>query len=545
MKFTKIIALVMAAAMLVLSLASCSNAYKTPEKYVSIPALKDVVLKQSAINDKLAETIKSIRESMKDQYFDEVTEGGAQKGDKLTLDYSAVLANTELNAADFTILKGTDTAVIIGDTSSSINKSFPSAYSKDSKTAKGFEEQLIGAKKGDEITVTCIFADDFGTTLLQGQEVTYTVKVDKVERVTVSKDHSITVSFAPVDPDNETAMNNIKDIIVTVEKTESNDTQKDADTTTTVASTTTTTPTTTTPATGTTTPTKKFTDLFKSGSLSISFEEKDGKVKFASETTKFSTIYDLGDLDPKFFLNMNLYNKIAVALTVTADMVKANSSFKAYEGRDVYFTFELTKTTIVPEWTDDIVKKYTSEEYKTTKDYEVELTKSAVSTLAFEAIVDATTVTKYPDKELEEYYNEAVESLVISALKEADPSFTRLADYTQKEIDALISEEKYDAIWKQAIVTAKANLKERLVIESLFNTLDVKLSKAEYNERLEEEYTTNFYYYYYYYFGTSFTKSQLESMFGKDYFELQFKYADLLELLTVDAITVDNDVAEK
>ena len=545
MKFTKIIALVMAVAMLVLSLASCSNAYKTPEKYVSIPALKDVVLKQSAINDKLAETIKSIRESMKDQYFDEVTEGGAQKGDKLTLDYSAVLANTELNAADFTILKGTDTAVIIGDTSSSINKSLPSAYSKDSKTAKGFEEQLIGAKKGDEITVTCIFADDFGTTLLQGQEVTYTVKVDKVERVTVSKDHSITVSYAPVDPDNETAMNNIKDIIVTVEKTESNDTQKDADTTTTVASTTTTTPTTTTPATGTTTPTKKFTDLFKSGSLSISFEEKDGKVKFASETTKFSTIYDLGDLDPKFFLDMNLYNKIAVALTVTADMVKANSSFKAYEGRDVYFTFELTKTTIVPEWTDDIVKKYTSEEYKTTKDYEVELTKSAVSTLAFEAIVDATTVTKYPDKELEEYYNEAVESLVISALKEADPSFTRLADYTQKEIDALISEKEYDAIWKQAIVTAKANLKERLVIESLFNTLDVKLSKAEYNERLEEEYTTNFYYYYYYYFGTSFTKSQLESMFGKDYFELQFKYADLLELLTVDAITVDNDVAEK
>ena len=545
MKFTKIIALVMAAAMLVLSLASCSNAYKTPEKYVSVPDLKDVVLKQSAINDKLAETIKSIRESMKDQYFDEVTEGGAQKGDKLTLDYSAVLANTELNAADFTILKGTDTAVIIGDTSSSINKSLPSAYSKDSKTAKGFEEQLIGAKKGDEITVTCIFADDFGTTLLQGQEVTYTVKVDKVERVTVSKDHSITVSFAPVDPDNETAMNNIKDIIVTVEKTESNDTQKDADTTTTVASTTTTTPTTTTPSTGTTTPTKKFTDLFKSGSLSISFEEKDGKVKFASETTKFSTIYDLGDLDPKFFLDMNLYNKIAVALTVTADMVKANSSFKAYEGRDVYFTFELTKTTIVPEWTDDIVKKYTSEEYKTTKDYEVELTKSAVSTLAFEAIVDATTVTKYPDKELEEYYNEAVESLVISALKEADPSFTRLADYTQKEIDALISEKEYDAIWKQAIVTAKSNLKERLVIESLFNTLDVKLSKAEYNERLEEEYTTNFYYYYYYYFGTSFTKSQLESMFGKDYFELQFKYADLLELLTVDAITVDNDVAEK
>ena len=545
MKFTKIIALVMAAAMLVLSLASCSSAYKTPEKYVSVPTLKDVVLKQSAINDKLAETIKSIRESMKDQYFDEVTEGGAQKGDKLTLDYSAVLTNTELNAADFTILKGTDTAVIIGDTSSSINKSLPTAYSKDNKTAKGFEEQLIGAKKGDELTITCIFADSFGTTLLQGQEVTYTVKVDKVERVTVSKDHSLTVSFAPVDPDNATAMENIKDIIVTLEKTESNETQSDADTTTTAATTTTTTPTTTAPATGTTTPTKKFTDLFKSGSLSISFEEKDGKVKFKSETTKFSTIYDLGDLDPELFLGMNLYNKIAFALTVTADMVKANSSFKAYEGKDVYFTFELTKTTIVPEWTDDIVKKYTSEEYKTTKDYEVELTKSAVSTLAFEAIVDATTVTSYPDDELEEYYNEAVDSLVISALQEADPTFTRLSDYTQKEIDALISEKEYDAIWKQAIVTAKSNLKERLVIESLFNILNIKLSKAEYNERLNEEYTTNFYYYYYYYFGTSFTKSQLENMFGKEYFELQFKYADLLDLLTVDTITVENDVVEK
>ena len=46
----------------------------------------------------------------------------------------------------------------------------------------GFEEQLVGAKAGDERTVTITFPDDYGAEELRGREAEFAVKVNEVKR---------------------------------------------------------------------------------------------------------------------------------------------------------------------------------------------------------------------------------------------------------------------------------------------------------------------------------------------------------------------------
>ncbi len=51
----------------------------------------------------------------------------------------------------------------------------------------GFEENLVGVKKGDEKEFTLEFPKDYGVKALQGQKVTFKVKVNKVQSVTQPK----------------------------------------------------------------------------------------------------------------------------------------------------------------------------------------------------------------------------------------------------------------------------------------------------------------------------------------------------------------------
>ena len=57
MKFTRLIAFILVAATLMLSLTGCASAYKNPDKYISVPTLKDIKLKQTDIDEKVAEAI--------------------------------------------------------------------------------------------------------------------------------------------------------------------------------------------------------------------------------------------------------------------------------------------------------------------------------------------------------------------------------------------------------------------------------------------------------------------------------------------------------
>ena len=45
----------------------------------------------------------------------------------------------------------------------------------------GFEEQLVGAKAGDEVTVNVTFPDDYSVERLKGQAAEFEVKVKEVK----------------------------------------------------------------------------------------------------------------------------------------------------------------------------------------------------------------------------------------------------------------------------------------------------------------------------------------------------------------------------
>ena len=93
-------------------------------------------------------------------------------------------------------------------------------------------------------------------------------------------------------------------------------------------------------------------------------------------------------------------------------MVKTNKDYKPYEGQSIYFVFSIDDAQNVPEWTDKFVTNYTNEAHKTTKAYEEVLLEGIRQNLAFDAIVEATTVVSYPEKELQKYYESSFDKLL-------------------------------------------------------------------------------------------------------------------------------------
>ena len=364
-------------------------------------------------------------------------------------------------------------------------------------------------------------------------KVTYKVKIESASRITVTEKHELVLTYTPVDPTDEETLEEIKDFIVTAPESDKEDDKVVESSDTTTAATSTTAAVTTGSASSSTPSTpKKFSELFKGGQLkTITFEKKDDKVIFAKGTTSFETIFALSDLDATHFIGKNLHSKIAVPLTVTSDMVKTNKDYKPYEGQSIYFVFSIDDAQNVPEWTDKFVTNYTNEAHKTTKAYEEVLLEGIRQNLAFDAIVEATTVVSYPEKELQKYYESSFDKLLAEHLQAKDKNFVSVSNYSQQQLDKLVSKSDYARIRIDAKAEAKVSVKERLVIEYLLDELDAHITKKQYKNLLKEEYDSNYLYYYYYYFQTSFSVKQLEKAFGKDYWMLQFSYAKLLEKL--------------
>ena len=93
----------------------------------------------------------------------ELADGAAGNGDRVTYDLTGV------NAAGETVDEAKGRVNVIGS----------KIY------LAGFGEQLIGMRAGDEKTFDYTFADDYFNSALAGQTVTYTVKMSKVERLSV------------------------------------------------------------------------------------------------------------------------------------------------------------------------------------------------------------------------------------------------------------------------------------------------------------------------------------------------------------------------
>ncbi|MBG1231440.1 trigger factor [Aestuariivirga litoralis] len=104
------------------------------------------------------ESLKQLTEQYKS--FGEKKDGPAAKGDRVTIDFVGSIDGTEFDGG-----KGDDIPLEIGS-----NQFIP-----------GFEDQLVGAKEGDDRTVKVTFPADYGAAHLAGKEASFAVKVKSVE----------------------------------------------------------------------------------------------------------------------------------------------------------------------------------------------------------------------------------------------------------------------------------------------------------------------------------------------------------------------------
>ena len=84
---------------------------------------------------------------------------GAKKGDGVTIDFTGLIDGKTFDGG-----QGTDMLVVIGD----------------GAMLAEFEDQLIGAKESQEITITLTFPDDYHAEHLRGKEAVFTVKIKSV-----------------------------------------------------------------------------------------------------------------------------------------------------------------------------------------------------------------------------------------------------------------------------------------------------------------------------------------------------------------------------
>lgn len=517
-KFIRTTSAATATVLAVSALTGCS-AYSNPGKYITVPEKKSVSLKKSDIDKAYDEEILDILEdNYRDTDFTELEDESetVKDGDQVSIRYYGRAADEDVELSEETIASMSnvdadkDTDLVIG------SGAFIGAYESDEegKSTEGFEEQLIGWKKGDTGDITVTFPDDYkNSTELQGKVVIFHVTIKKISRAYVNDDTTIKVSYEFDDGEEE-------------EEEEEDE----------AAATSETAPGTTAPATtAPETEEEEFplSDVFKKSSFTIDYTDD------IDEEATFNDLFLIKDY-VEMFKEKAMNYEYSFEFTVTEEAVEAYKD-KAEKDKDKYddyigrtFTVKLTVTEItsLPEWTDELVSEYTNETYKTVAEFEEYLRKNIIAQQALEAIIDATVVNDWPKSERKKIYKQYVDSLVTQRLG-ADPS-----TMTQKEVDAILTDEVYAAIYASAAESTLVQLKQTLVYEYLFKEFEIKISNKEYKELLSAEFAANAWYYYYYSNYTVMSEDTLEAYVGKDNLMFQFKASKLAEVIG-EYVTID------
>lgn len=196
------------------------------------------------------------------------------------------------------------------------------------------------------------------------------------------------------------------------------------------------------------------------------------------------------------------------------------------ELRGVVIKFDVTvnsiKQGIIPELTDEMVAKYTSDQFKDIASFRKYIERYYTAQYAVEAISEASTFSTFPQELLDKYIKEYVYDYIDYMYGN-----TQLTDAEIKVI--------YDEQYNNAKKNAETNIKNQLILETLFQRLNITLTYAEYKAELKKDFEQYSFTYYYYYGLT--TQEDVEEFFGEDYFVSQFKSAKLQELLP-DHVTV-------
>lgn len=604
----KIAALALAATTLATTLIGCS-AYNNPGKYLNVPDFKTLTITQAEVDEELKTQINEILESLREADYTEVSDANYEikLGDSVNITYTGTPTDEKLELVD-EVLKGMTNAedeegfdLVIG------SDSFIGEYKNDKGEVvdKGFEEQLIGHKKGDKVDVIVTFPDDYQEKDLRGKQVKFEVTINSVSTLKPvdlkNTKQEVKVSYTFVDPfevlfKEETAADYVAKegdkLNITYKGTAKDPSVTLSDSTLDKL---------------TNESSKKGTDVIV-GSDSLfskdfsdqlagvkSGEKKTITIKFANDYKDDTTLqgkeinfevtvnsikesYERGlsEFDGNTEIVVEFEKVDGEAATITFTKVFKDGNFtlnfneleddetKAVawnakdlityvDGKDLYYeytfiaktpndpktygkyadqkiglTMKVESITIAPDWNDDTVAEYTSDEYKTIADYEPYLLKLIKGDLAYKKIGENILIIKYPKSELKEAYESYIDN-------ELYKQFGDISGYSQKEFDKLVKDAEkagkfsYAELYAKALAESKVSVKERLVLEYLFDEYDIKVSNKTYKEKLTKDFETYYYYYATYYQINSV--EMLEDYYGKDYFMLQYKYEVLVEHL--------------
>lgn len=127
-------------------------------EYINVPDLKDIVVKNSDIEKEWQRAIMQVR--FDSTAFEPVNDEAASVAmfDKVNINYALSGCEKTLGSSVKETLRDSSFDLIIG--ADNFIPSYESESDPD-RRAKSFENQLIGAKAGDKLKVTVIFADDF------------------------------------------------------------------------------------------------------------------------------------------------------------------------------------------------------------------------------------------------------------------------------------------------------------------------------------------------------------------------------------------------
>lgn len=491
-------ALLLTAAMLF----GCS-AYSNPSKYIKMPEKGAVEIDRADIDKEIDEAIEDLIDGATKEEYVELEDENAevQLGDKVSIYYTGTPVDANLGLTESELSSMTNVGkdvheLVIG--SGEFIGAYKSGTDDTSKDHDGFEDQLIGAKKtkeGDEkIKITVTFPDVYSSnTKLQGQEVVFEITIEAIARNLVSDKSVVTVEYSFENPyaEEETEEETEEDADEAPE-TEDGETEGDS-------------------------LREKFDSAFKDGEFEIDYRS------LADEKGTFNDLFNIADY-ADLFKGLAIYHEVEKTVTVPES---DDEDYTPFKDAEIKVTFKIAEVLTVPDLTDELIAEETDETYTTVADYKTYLYDAILSEHAYDAITEAAVVTTYPKKELTDSYKSYVDSLVYNKLYSVNSSKPYVSNYTPAELKEILTDEVYAEIYAQAMESARAAVKDRLVLEYLLDYYGITLSNKEYKEKLAKYYEENALLLSAYYGITS--ESLLETYFGKDNLKVQFMSEELNE----------------
>ncbi len=152
-------------------------------KYLKVTDFSNLEISESKVTYQYEQYIANMLESL--QTYTELGEDDpAENGDFVTIYYTGESAEGE-TFSDETVAGMTNEGDSSGYSLELGSHTFVGEYDDQvnpERSAKGFEEQLIGAKTGETVTVTVRFSPIYGVKELRDKLINFTVRIVKIER---------------------------------------------------------------------------------------------------------------------------------------------------------------------------------------------------------------------------------------------------------------------------------------------------------------------------------------------------------------------------